>query len=486
MQLIGRVIAFLFTCLSLATPVYGSAKQEFDLVTMKNGDIHHGTVAHENFTLNTVAGSVSIPYLYMSELVADKQSSRIQLFSVWGERLSGEIKADTVLIIRDQEPALPLHLDDISRIEFSPKYIKRRATGAVDGIVLQNGDRFWGRIYLNGLELKSPDAIDKSNLYLLDIERLLDGEVIMSQATYNSGSFNYTEKTASDISVDTVYGQTLKIPVDQVSTFAFKANYQLGQADFNFRQKLNPGQAFRDRLLDGSNGPQMIALRGGAFTRGDIQGNGDSDEQPARVIKPAAFAMGVYEVSFAEYDRFCDDTGYTRPDDGDWGRGHRPVINVSWQDATAYTNWLSRKTRQVYRLPTDAEWEYAARSGSQMRYWWGNDVGSARANCEGCGSLWDGEKTAPVGRFKPNEFGLHDTAGNVFEWVADCYHNTFADAPKDGSAIDKPGCGKRVIRGGAWSFPPKEIRSANRWRDFPTRRSDDTGFRLVRELESTR
>ena len=108
----------------------------------------------------------------------------------------------------------------------------------------------------------------------------------------------------------------------------------------------------------------------------------------------------------------------------------------------------------------------------------------ARANCEGCGSLWDGEKTAPVGRFSANAFGLHDTAGNVFEWVADCYHNTFEHAPANGAALDKPGCGKRVIRGGAWSFPPKEIRSANRWRDFPARRSDDTGFRVVREISA--
>ncbi|MCB1869259.1 MAG: SUMF1/EgtB/PvdO family nonheme iron enzyme, partial [Gammaproteobacteria bacterium] len=95
---------------------------------------------------------------------------------------------------------------------------------------------------------------------------------------------------------------------------------------------------------------------------------------------------------------------------------------------------------------------------------------------------WDGEKSSPVGKFEPNPFGLHDTAGNVFEWVADCWNDSFAEAPADGSALEKPGCGVRVIRGGAWSFPVKEIRSANRWRDFQSRRSDDTGFRVVREL----
>ena len=193
--------------------------------------------------------------------------------------------------------------------------------------------------------------------------------------------------------------------------------------------------------------------------------------------------MGLYEVSFEEYDLFCAATGRTRPDDSDWGRGRRPVVNVSWKDAVAYAEWLSGRTGRRYRLPTDAEWEYAARAGSATRFWWGDELQAGRANCEGCGTPWDGEKSAPVGMFEPNSFGLHDTAGNVFEWVADCWLGSFADAPEDGSAVEKPDCVSRVIRGGAWSFPVHEIRSANRWRDFSTRRSDDTGFRLVRELE---
>ena len=236
-------------------------------------------------------------------------------------------------------------------------------------------------------------------------------------------------------------------------------------------------------MLDGTPGPDLIALRGGAYVKGDSQGNGDVDEKPLITNKPKAFAIAIYETTFEEYDRFCDDTRRNKPDDSDWGRGQRPVINVSWEDAVAYTKWLSRKTRQNYRLPSDSEWEYAARAGSKTRYWWGNEVDKAKANCEGCGSLWDGEKTAYVGKFLPNNFGLHDTAGNVFEWVADCLQSSFAEAPIDGAPMDKPGCGKRIIRGGAWSFPAKEIRSANRWRDFPSRKSDDTGFRVVRELK---
>jgi len=282
--------------------------------------------------------------------------------------------------------------------------------------------------------------------------------------------------------VENRYGQTLKIPLANIATLAFNIKNQGGTPDFNPRRQKTPDSLFRDRMVDGTPGPEMIELSGGEYLRGDTSGDGDNDEKPPVSVKPGPFAISAFEVTFVEYDRFCDATGRSRPDDGGWGRGRRPVINVSWEDATAFTDWLSGKTRQTYRLPSDAEWEYAARAGTRSRFWWGDEPGVARANCEGCGSLWDGEKTARVGKFAANPNGLHDTAGNVFEWVADCHHDSFAKAPTDGSALDKPGCGKRVIRGGAWSFPPREIRSANRWRDFPSRSCDDTGFRVVREL----
>lgn len=239
---------------------------------------------------------------------------------------------------------------------------------------------------------------------------------------------------------------------------------------------------FRDHLRDGTPGPEMMRLEGGMSIRGDLKGDGDSDERPPTEIEIKEFAIGVYEVTFEEYDRFCVSTGCRLPDDQGWGRGRRPVVNVTWDMANAFTRWLSRQTGDRYRLPTDAEWEYAARGGTKTRFWWGDEPDVARSNCAECGSLWDGEKTSRVGRFNPNPFGLHDTAGNVFEWVADCWSDDFSQAPKDGSALEKPECGVRVIRSGAWSFPQREVRSANRWRNFQSRRSDDTGFRVAREL----
>ena len=159
------------------------------------------------------------------------------------------------------------------------------------------------------------------------------------------------------------------------------------------------------------------------------------------VAIPRAFAVGKYEVTFDEWDACVDDGGCRgyKPIDKGWGRGKQPVINVTWEDAQAYIDWLSTKTGIAYRLPTEAEWEYVARAGSTKAYWWGDDVGRNNANCNGCGSQWDGKRTAPVGSFKANPFGLYDTAGNVFEWVQDCWHDSYKGTPPlNGSAWTKP------------------------------------------------
>ena len=139
-------------------------------------------------------------------------------------------------------------------------------------------------------------------------------------------------------------------------------------------------------------------------------------------------------------------------DERGWGRGRRPVINVSWEDAVAYTKWLSGQTGERCRLPSEAEWEYAARAGSVTKYSWGNEIGSNQANCDVCGSQWDGKQTAPVGSFDPNGWGLHDLHGNVWEWVQDCWNGSYQGAPTNGSAWESGDCSRRVLRGGSWNF----------------------------------
>jgi formylglycine-generating enzyme required for sulfatase activity len=194
------------------------------------------------------------------------------------------------------------------------------------------------------------------------------------------------------------------------------------------------------------------------------------------------FAVGRFAVTFDEWDACFADSGCKghNPSDEGWGRGQRPVINVSWDDARAYVAWLSRKTGKPYRLLSEAEFEYAARAGSQTAYSWGNDVGKGNANCKGCGSQWDNRQTAPVGSFAANAFGLYDMAGNNWDWVEDCDNASYNGAPTDGSASASGDCSKRVVRGGSWNTGPLFLRSAGRNWVTTGLRIINLGFRVGR------
>ena len=166
---------------------------------------------------------------------------------------------------------------------------------------------------------------------------------------------------------------------------------------------------------------EMVLIPGGAFRMGDLNGGGDIDETPVHSVTVPAFKLGKYEVTFAQWDACVADggcNGYS-PDDEGWGRGSRPVIHVTWDDAQSFISWLNAETGGNYRLPSEAEWEYAARAGSATKYSWGDDIGENRANCsKSCGDRW--ANTAPVGSFSANAWGLHDMHGNIEEWVQDC------------------------------------------------------------------
>jgi len=245
-------------------------------------------------------------------------------------------------------------------------------------------------------------------------------------------------------------------------------------------ETIKPLTVFQDTLKDGSLGPKMVWMPTGQFRMGDLTGKGEEDERPAHTVKiTQAFAIGQYEVTFDEYDKFALATQRELPDDKGWGRGKRPVINVSWKDAVAYAQWLSAQTGKPYRLPTESEWEYAARAGSETEYWWGNELGKNRANCGGCGSQWDNKQTAPVGSFPANPWGLHDTVGNVWEWAQDCYHDNYKGSPADGTAWQQGKCAYRVLRGGSWSSLGRSVRSASRRRLEPGYGDYYFGFRLA-------
>lgn len=258
----------------------------------------------------------------------------------------------------------------------------------------------------------------------------------------------------------------------------------------NYGARRTVGETFQECV----NCPEMIVVPAGTFNMGDLNGRGAKNEQPIQTIRIAEpFAAGVFEITFAEWEACVSDGGCNgyRPEDAGWGRGNRPVINVSWLDATAYIQWLNGKVPGApYRLLTEAEWEYVARAGTTTRYWWGDAASHQKANYgsdECCDSAvasrdqW--HNTAPVGSFGPNPFGLYDILGNVWEWVEDCWSPDYRHADGTGRAYKADQCRRHVYRGGSWFSYPRNLRSASRFgENADYRDSTFGGFRVARSL----
>lgn len=261
-------------------------------------------------------------------------------------------------------------------------------------------------------------------------------------------------------------------------------------------------EIFHDTFVNGEAGPTLIVIPAGEFTMGPNAGQTAQfpNELPAHTVRiKHPFAIGKFELTFHEYDIFVKSTGYASPSDKGWGnkywgRNKTPVFNVSWHDAVNYLNWLSEQTGAYYRLPTEAEWEYAARAMTTTEFSTGDCINTDMANFHGkeafkqcqLSQLYRG-KVIDTGSFPPNPWGLHDVHGNILEWTADCWHDNYAGAPDDGSAWlnlgENVNCEHRVLRGGSWSGRALELRSATRANNTSKHKSIFIGFRVVRELE---
>jgi formylglycine-generating enzyme required for sulfatase activity len=244
----------------------------------------------------------------------------------------------------------------------------------------------------------------------------------------------------------------------------------------------------------------MIVVPAGIFTMGSPASEPQRavHEGPQHEVRLAKqFAVGKFAVTFDEWDACVGDGGCNRyrPSDSDWGRGKRPVIKVNWDDAKAYVAWLSRKTGKTYRLLSESEREYVTRAGTTTPFWWGSSISPQQANYNGnfvygSGSAFDNsgskggfrQRTVPVDSFQPNPWGLYQVHGNVWEWVEDCYRDSYAGVPTDGSASTSGDCGRRVVRGGSWFDLPTFLRSAHRYGDDSGDRDHALGFRVGRTL----
>jgi formylglycine-generating enzyme required for sulfatase activity len=257
---------------------------------------------------------------------------------------------------------------------------------------------------------------------------------------------------------------------------------QAGQSDAPLKeaQKEEKQEAASQTIRDCEMCPELVLIPAGSFTMGSTESF--AFEGPVHDVSIRKdFYIGRREVTFDEWDACIADGGCQyRPGDRGQGRGLRAVSDLDWNDAKTYLDWLSRKTGKTYRLPTEAEWEYAARGGTKTTYYWGNALEQDRANCVGCTKVPLG-KVIETGTFAPNPFGLYDMAGNAAEWVEDCWAENYKNAPKDGTAFDKPNCRERVLRGGSFNNDARFVRSASRFKyDFDVRYYAN-GFRVVRE-----
>jgi formylglycine-generating enzyme required for sulfatase activity len=255
-----------------------------------------------------------------------------------------------------------------------------------------------------------------------------------------------------------------------------------------------PGAGKTEWFKDHEHGPEMVVVPAGEF----IMGSKDygNEKPPHRVTIRQPFAVGRFAVTFDEWDAAVADGGCSRyrPTDKGWGRGKRPVINVSWHDAQAYVAWLSQRTARFYRLLSEAEWEYCARAGTITAFWWDDRISTKLANYKGDLAFGGGptgeypERTLPVDSFEPNPWGLYQVHGNVYEWCEDIWNNTYEGAPADGApwvqrrAWLRLGRSRRVIRGGGWFSNPRNLRSAYRFRYVADLRLDDLGFRVAATL----
>ena len=244
--------------------------------------------------------------------------------------------------------------------------------------------------------------------------------------------------------------------------------------------RIRPGEP--GGIKDCAQCPELVQIPAGVFSMGS-QGGHWSERPVHRVTIAQPFALGKYEVTVGQWQACVDAGACASMPSMQNVTENSPVHDVHWNEVQNFLKWLSQMSGQTYRLPTEAEWEYAARGGTKTRYWWGDAIGARNANCEDCGGSWDRKTPAQVGSYEANPFGLHDMNGGVMEWVADCWYPDYQDAPTDGSARESGDCSQRVLRGGSWRNDQTYATVSSRLSYDRSVRYYTNGFRVARDLE---
>jgi len=458
-------------------------------IQMRNGDVIECEINMESISFITDYGEFKIPVSFVKEIVFPAPGNRVTtLNTVFPNETFGGFLLDEYISISLLGSPIRFHKDAINRINIYND--SQTITQELVQVYLKTGDQFYGEMLSTGVKIQTSYGefnISTENIEGMEFEG--EGNILTKIRLKNSSEMRGTIKD-DFIVFRLLSGSELGVSPGKIKSIVFLKENTTGEPVFS-------------QVVTIGNLQNMVLVEKGSFTMGDTWGDGSSDEKPThKVTFTYDFHIGKYEVTFDEYDAFCEATGKSSADYENWGKGSRPVINVSWNDAIAYCNWLSEKeklpkaydskgnlldkdgrvTTDVtkvlgYRLPTEAEWEYAARGGkhnSPYKYSGSDNVSDVAWYNSNSGS-----KTQKVGNKAPNELGIYDMSGNVREWCSDWYGSYSSSAqtnPYNNSGSS------RVNRGGSWDYSATYARVASRNANSPTYASNNLGFRIARTV----
>ena len=490
------IIIISIGAIAVILPWWKTARiSELDVLEMSNGDILRGVLKFDPIRLQTSYGLLLIPKHWIRHVSRHPdQANKSVLFTVTGEQLSGELIDDELAIFFDRDDLEKIQTDKLIKLHVGNQN-RNRATKFPTVIALHSEDYFYAELTTSDFSVQATYGICTLNIQtVVRIDFEGDKEIIAKVELKEGAGNIHGLLEDTHINLMTEWGQTLTVHVSELASItildgsqssneAKKSEVTQCSGENNCHQFNENFIVFNDPLKDGRSGPDVLVIPAGTYEIGSSvnEVGREVDEHQHSVLIERPFAMTRFEITFSEYDYFASATQRAKPDDKGWGRANRPVINVSAIDASAYAQWLSSQTGKKYRLPTEAEWEYAARAGTKTAYWWGNEIDFNMAVCDGCGSHWDKVSSAPVGIFLRNDFGLYDTLGNVSELTCSPYVQVYDGAEKR--------CAKSLsndtavaIRGGGWSDHPFRLRAAARKSLLANEGNEMVGFRLVREL----
>ncbi|MDK2944453.1 MAG: hypothetical protein PWQ24_1168 [Mesotoga sp.] len=465
--------------------------KDVDILLLRNGDKLTGTVVNENFSIRTSYAHIVIETKYIAGINLEGGANNIEsIITVNNNRFSGFIDDAFISFKLTNGPQLEIRREKVLKIVFRQRPQETAGMKWRQFMQLKNGDYFHGQILTKDITISTTYAKIPLDFATTESITLIGDANPLTTVKMTNGDTVQGILETEDIEIELDVGSVIEVYQDRIDRIFFKEGYVPDSI---------PSIVTSSTTAKGN----LLLVEKGSFTMGDTWGGGDSDEKPThKVTFTYNFYIGKYETTFDDYDAFCEATGKSSADDRNWGRGNRPVINVSWNDAIAYCNWMSDKEKLPkvydsngnlldkngsittdpskvvgYRLPTEAEWEYAARGGKKSkgyRYSGSDNVDEVAWYDQNSGGM-----TQEVGKKAPNELGIYDMSGNVWEWCSDWYGGYSSSAqtnPYNNSGSD------RVRRGGSWGNNATYSRVAARDCYSPAYAYDLLGFRICRTV----